>query len=91
MKRVTYYYLMAFRTKTDVMQAEECLRDKLSITIMPVPREISSGCGLAIRFMETDKEKILQHCQTLPNSGTLYKMLTQKVDGRHPITVIAEF
>ncbi len=91
MQKQDFYYLMAFPTTTDVMQAEAYLKEQISITIMSVPWEISSGCGLAIRFMETDEEKILQHCQTLPNSGTLYKMLTQKVDGRHPITVIAEF
>ena len=91
MKRVTHYYLMAFRTNTDVMQAEECLRGKLSITIMPVPREISVGCGLAIRFMESDENLICNSCKGLPISGILYKMQTDKVNGRHPIEVIAEF
>ncbi len=91
MKKITHYYLMAFRTTTDVMQAEECLRDKLSITIMPVPREISVGCGLAIRFMEPDENLICNSCKGLPISGILYKMQTDKVNGRHPIEMIAEF
>lgn len=91
MQRVNHYYLMAFRTTTDVMQAEECLRDKLSITIMPVPREISVGCGLAIRFMEPDESLIRNSCKGLPLSGILYKMQTKKVNGKHPIEMIAEF
>ena len=91
MQKITHYYLMAFRTTTDVMQAEECLRDKISITIMPVPREISVGCGRAIRFMESDENLICNSCKGLPISGILYKMQTDKVNGRHPIEVIAEF
>mgnify|MGYP002768061157 FL=1 len=91
MQKITHYYLMAFRTTTDVMQAEECLKDKLPITIMPVPREISVGCGLAIRFMKPDENLICNSCKELPISGILYKMQTEKVNGRHPIEMIAEF
>lgn len=91
MQTTNFYYLMAFPTTTDVMQAEEHLRKKLSITIMPVPREIASGCGLAIRFMEADEQQILRCCDALAVHGTLYQMQTKKVDGRHPIRIIAEF
>lgn len=48
------YLILAFETTTDAMQAEQYLKEFFSIAVMPVPREISSGCGLAIRFLNPD-------------------------------------
>ena len=38
------------------MAAETYIKEYFPITIMPVPREISAGCGLAIRFMNSETE-----------------------------------
>ena len=77
------YYILAFDTTTDAMQAEKLLKDKFNIAIMPVPREISSGCGLSIRFQEPDEQAIIEHLKATPLiNGTLYKMNTQKIDGK---------
>ena len=70
------------------MQSEKLLKDKFNITIMPVPREISSGCGLSIRFQEQepDEPSIIEYLKSTPLiQGTLYKMSTQKTDGRRTI------
>ena len=37
MQKQDFYYLMAFPTTTDVMQAEAYLKEQISITIMTVP------------------------------------------------------
>ena len=77
------YYILAFDTTTDAMQGEKLLKDLFDIAIMPVPREISSGCGLSIRFQNPDEELIIQHLKNTPLiNGTLYKMNTQKTDGK---------
>jgi hypothetical protein len=77
------YYILAFDTTTDAMQAEKLLKDKFNIAVMPVPREISSGCGLSIRFQEPDEQAIIEHLKATPLiNGTLYKMNTQKIDGK---------
>lgn len=85
MNTEAYYFIIAFPTTTDAMQAEEYTREHFHITIMPTPREISSGCGLAIRFMEPEEESIIEFVRTAPFKGNLYKMYTHKIDGRHPI------
>ena len=54
MIKPSIYYILAFDTTDSVMAAEARLKDRFLITIMPVPREISTGCGLAIRFREPD-------------------------------------
>ncbi len=80
------YYILAFDTTTDAMQAEKYLKDYFSIAVMPVPREISSGCGLSIRFQEPDMETIINFLKTTPITGTLYKMNTKKTDGKRLVT-----
>lgn len=83
MLRPKEYYILAFDTTTDAMQAEKLLKDKFNIAIMPVPREISSGCGLSIRFQEPDESAIIEYLKVAPLiQGTLYKMNTQKVNGK---------
>lgn len=77
------YYILSFDTTTDAMQAEKLLKDHFDIAIMPVPREISSGCGLSIRFQNPDETSIINYLQeNLEIRGTLYKMNTKKIDGK---------
>lgn len=82
------YYILAFDTTTSVMAAEACLKDHFDISIMPVPREISKGCGLAIRFQNPDEAAIVNFLGESSLDGTLYKMNTQKINGRHPVEEI---
>lgn len=85
MQKDLFYFIIAFPTTTDAMQAEKYTKEYFHITIMPTPREISSGCGLAIRFMEPNEDAIIHFIKTTPFHGRLYKMYTHKVDGHHPI------
>jgi len=86
MIRPKEYYILAFDTTTDAMQAEKLLKDHFDIAIMPVPREISSGCGLSIRFQNPDEAVIINHLKENPIiCGTLYKMNTQKIDGKRKV------
>lgn len=79
------YLILAFETTTDAMQTEQYLKEFFSIAVMPVPREISSGCGLAIRFLNPDVTAIRNFLKNSHLNFTLYKMGTKKVDGKHPI------
>lgn len=88
MEKPEFYYIMAFDTTTDAMAAEKYAKDRIASSVMPVPREISSGCGLALRFMENDERSILAFCKDAPLNGTLYQMETRRVQGRHPIRKI---
>lgn len=76
------YLILAFKTTADAMQAEQHLKKSFSITVMPVPREISSGCGLAIRFLNPEITAIQNFLKTSPLNFTLYKMNTKRVNGK---------
>lgn len=82
------YYILAFHTTTDAIQAEKTLKEHFSIAVMPVPREISSGCGLSIRFQNPDLSEILDFLKTSSLTGTFYRMGTEKVNGRHPVELL---
>lgn len=44
-----------------VMKAEKILKGQhVDILLIPAPRQLSSDCGLALRFAESDAARILQ-------------------------------
>ena len=81
------YYILAFDTTTDAMQGEKFLKDLFNIAIMPAPREISSGCGLSIRFQDSDEVSIVAHLKENPIiKGTLYRLSTKRIKGKRETT-----
>ena len=63
MTKPDFYYIMAFDTTTDVIQAEKYASGRIASTIMPVPRELSSGCGASFfRDRRAAHLSILQGC-----------------------------
>ncbi len=57
------YCLITFSTTHNALRAEKVLNQEgIPILVVPTPREVSAGCGLAIRFLCEDfqavKEKL---------------------------------
>jgi hypothetical protein len=51
--------VLIFESIHQVMKAERILKEKgFSIDLIPVPRQISSDCGVAIELPWEDKEKV---------------------------------
>ena len=49
------YIVLSFRTTLDAMEWEkQCLAEKVPGRLIPLPREISAGCGLAWRMLPMD-------------------------------------
>jgi len=52
-------YLVTFHATSDAMGAEKCCsKDKLQSRLRPVPRELSSSCGLALEVISVKLEKV---------------------------------
>lgn len=48
-----------FHSVHKVMKAEKLLkREKREILLIPVPRQLTSDCGLAIRYAESDRQGV---------------------------------
>jgi len=63
-----------------VMKAEKILKAaKLEILLIPVPRQLSSDCGLAIRFSASQREALEKE---LDEAGLLLAEIWQKQAGK---------
>lgn len=52
-------YIAVFNSIHRVMKAEQFLKERrLPILLIPAPRAVSSDCGLAIRYAETDRATV---------------------------------
>lgn len=57
MRTKRIYIVLTFCTTTDAMEAEELSHElDLSGRLIPVPTQISAGCGLALRLLPEDYE-----------------------------------
>lgn len=51
------YCVITFANTHSALSAEQELKHRIKIVILPTPREISKGCGIAIRFAQQDLEQ----------------------------------
>jgi hypothetical protein len=72
-------FVAIFHSIHRVMKAEKILkREKVEMLLIPVPRQLTSDCGLAIRYAENEKETI---GAILIRENLLPEELYQKEDG----------
>lgn len=57
-------YVAIFHSIHKVLKAEKLLKQaKVPFLLIPVPRQLTSDCGLALRFTPETSEKLLSHLQ----------------------------
>jgi hypothetical protein len=61
MKVDQYYCVALFDTVSHVMKAEKVLKSAgIPHKLIPVPRSISSDCGVCLRFLPEQKEAVIK-------------------------------
>ena len=61
MSKTETYCVALFEAVSHVMKAEKILKQAgISYKIIPVPKSISSDCGVCIRFLTEQKEAIIE-------------------------------
>jgi hypothetical protein len=56
---VALYSVVLFHSTAHAMRAEKVLvRAGFKIKMIPTPRQLSSDCGMALRFDQPDKERV---------------------------------
>jgi len=59
MSKQTPYYVILFKSISYALKAEKILKaEGIPHKLIPVPREISSDCGVCLRFEENFQEQI---------------------------------
>jgi hypothetical protein len=57
--------LLLFQSTHDVIQAEKVIRQQgIHRRVIPVPRSISSQCGMALEINPDDREKVIDLLET---------------------------
>ena len=58
-------YVAIFNSIHRVMKAEKQLkREKIEILLIPAPRQLTSDCGLAIRYSEAVRSEVMNVLET---------------------------
>jgi hypothetical protein len=53
------YSVVLFHSITGALQAEKRLKEKgIAIKLIPVPRQLSSDCGVCLRFQKEDEAEV---------------------------------
>jgi hypothetical protein len=52
------YGVVLFDTAHDAILGEKLLRNHLSVALMPIPSQLSAGCGIVLRFEAEDEVKL---------------------------------
>jgi len=54
-----HYSVVLFHSITGALQAEKRLKEKgIAIKLIPVPRQLSSDCGVCLRFERKDESEV---------------------------------
>lgn len=51
------YLIIAFHSTSHALDLEEKAQNRMQGRLIPLPREISAGCGLCFASLDRDKEK----------------------------------
>lgn len=52
-------YIVAFNSTHHAIRTDKLLNENnIKVTTLPTPREISSSCGISVRFLKDDIDKI---------------------------------
>ena len=63
-------YIVAFNSTHHAIRTDKALNEKnLKVTTLPTPREISSSCGISVRFLSEDMDIVIK---TLEENEILY-------------------
>ena len=72
MKRVEEFNIISFESTHMAIKSEKILlEEKLEVRIIPVPREITASCGLALKISKEDFKRGLEllKCNNIELSG----------------------
>lgn len=77
MREKKLYIIITFNTTTDAMETETlCKKSNIKCRIIPVPREISAGCGLALRILPDDYDRFSKLISSeIKNKWTVTELL----------------
>ena len=72
------FYVLSFDSTSHAIQSEKRIKESFEIVTIPTPREISGSCGLSIKFLSSDPERIKAFVLQLSVPCSLYRLNRHK-------------
>ncbi len=80
------FFVITFPSTYQAISFEEKYKKTLDFTLMPVPREISSSCGIAARLRNLNKDDFLDKVTEAKKHGIqIENIYTMKKEGKKNI------
>ena len=74
------FLIVAFGSSHDAMKAETVLsKESLSVRLIPLPPEVSAGCGLALRSGLDQENKVREILQREAITGDFYRLIRKGI------------
>lgn len=80
-------YLVAFYSTTHTMETYADAKTRFAVSVMPVPRQISKSCGLALEYRGGDPSAFRAYFETLKVPARLFLMETPGPGKRRAVLV----
>ena len=71
-------YVIAFESTHAAMATERALAAHAKTTMLPVPKAISAGCGMALKYDAADDAAALAIAQRSPDAHGLARLFRQE-------------
>ncbi|MCL2233323.1 MAG: DUF3343 domain-containing protein [Treponema sp.] len=52
-------YIITFKNTNFAIKAEQCLLEKMNVGVLPLPSQISAGCGICLRVKQDEIDAAL--------------------------------
>ena len=70
------FIIVAFESTHDAIKSETLTgRGGIASRLIPIPPEVSAGCGLALRILPADEPKVRQILDDANVCGTYYRLI----------------
>jgi len=66
------WYVISFINTHTAMTAQKHLKETFEIVILPTPRELSQGCGIAIRIRSEDYPAVTERLKEVSSDQQTY-------------------
>lgn len=77
----TDFYMIAFDSASHAILTEKQAAARFAVSMIPTPREISSGCGLSLKFRDHEEASFREFYKTLKVPCKLYHLSEKREDG----------
>lgn len=70
------FNIITFESTHEAMRCEKVLKDKgFKVRIIPLPSEISAGCGLSLKLNLEDYKEIIENLNKYTNNFKCYEII----------------